>query len=394
MVGIRVQGGVGDVERVVPRSGEERHGIRRQRQGQVAQRQAGIVRVIELDDSRAVRAHVGGGKPQLRVGTGQVRMARQTGNDSCTAAHVNGAQLAAVQSAQVDVPGDAGDGNAPGSQSRRIGERPRGEGYFPGDGLPGQVQRSSFHLIGPGSGVCGFEGQVVRGADCAVVSDVQRGVLVPVEPEGGTCVHGQGGDGISQGFVQREIRIPGNLYFVKILERSQEAGGVVVKDELLLPVHRPGSLAVDDAGVFVELMFGSGSGSGGDIFQGDRGASVDGAAGFIASAQKCPRPVIPVSLAQNGVRARDGQAGSPGNGAVRLVPGVNFIHERSAIDEKGGGAGDGFISRVKAAENAVGEYAVIEHHGDVPVHGGGIGSRHGGAVRFSGGEGSIVNPGG
>ena len=321
-------------------------------------------------------------------------MARQTGNGSCTATHVDGVQPAAVQSAQVDVPGDAGDGDAPGSQSLRIGERPRRDGDFPGDGLSSQVQRSPFHPIGSGSGVCGFEGQVVRGANRAVVGDVQRGVLVPVELEGGTSVHGQGGDGIPQGLVQREIRISGNLYFIKILERSQEAGGVVVKDELLLPVHRPGSPAVDGAGVFVELMFRSGSSSGGDIFQGDRGASVNGAAGFIASAQKCPRPVIPVSLAQNGVRARDGQAGPPGNGAVRLVPGVDFIHERSAIDEKGGGAGDGFISRVKAAENAVGERAVIEHHGDVPVHGGGIGARHGSAVRFSGGEGSIVNPGG
>lgn len=85
----------------------------------------------------------------------------------------------------------------------------------------------------------------------------------------------------------------------------------------------------------------------------------------------CPRQPCPEWASG----ARDGQAGSLGDGAVRFVPGVDFVHERSAVDVKGGGAGDGFVSRVKAAENAVGEHAVIEHHGDVPVHGGGVGSR-------------------
>ena len=234
----------------------------------------------------------------------------------------------------------------------------------------------------------------MRGANRAVVGDVQRGSLVLVEPEGGACIHGQGGDRIAQGLVQRKVRISGDLHLVKVLERSEEAGSVVVEDELLLPVHCSSPLAVDGAGVFVKFVFGTVSGGGGNVLQGDGGASVDGAAGLVAAAQERPCPVVPVSLAQNGVRARDGQAGSLGDGAVRFVPGVDFVHERSAVDVKGGGAGDGFVSRVKAAENAVGEHAVIEHHGDVPVHGGGIGSRHGGAVRLPVGEGGVIGPGG
>ena len=37
----------------------------------------------------------------------------------------------------------------------------------------------------------------------------------------------------------------------------------------------------------------------------------------------------------------------------------------------------------------MGENAVIERHGNVSVHGGGVGSRHGGAVRLSGSEGGV-----
>ena len=60
-----MKSGVGDVEGIVSGSVQQGHGISRQRQGEFSQRKAGTGRVIEPDDARAFRAHVGGGETKL-----------------------------------------------------------------------------------------------------------------------------------------------------------------------------------------------------------------------------------------------------------------------------------------------------------------------------------------